>query len=247
MAALTGLCTLCHFDLNFFGIVQIVDMHAKAAGSHLLDGGRTAVAVRKRLIPIRIFTALAAVGLTAQTVHGDSQTFVRFLADRTVAHRAGFETLHDAFDRLDFIDGDRLIDGFDIQQTANGAFMLLIRIHLGGIFLVQLIIAGSAGHLQFIDGFRVEHMVFATGTPLMIAARFQCRIGRNRLKGFLVPLDALFFEKLAVKAADTRGRAGKIFIHKLRGNAESFEYLCALVGLNGGNAHFGSNFDNAFG
>lgn len=224
-----------------------MDMHTKASGSHLLDGGGTAVAVRKRLIPIRIFTALAAVGLTAQAVHGNGKTFMGFLADGAIAHRAGLKPLDDAFNRLDFIDGDRLIDGFDIEQAANGAFMLLIRIHLGGIFLVQLIIAGSAGHLQFIDGFRVEHMVFAAGTPLMIAARFQCLIGRNRLKGFLVPLNALFFEKLAVKAADTRGRAGKIFIHKLRGNAESFEYLCALVGLNGGNAHFGSNFDNAFG
>ena len=246
MAALTGLCTLCHFDLNFFGIVQIVDMHAKAAGSHLLDGRRTAVAVRKRLIPIRIFTALAAVGLPAQAVHGNGKTFMGFLADGAIAHRAGLKPLDDAFNRFDLIDGDRFIDGFDIEQAANGAFMLLIGIHLGGIFLIQLIIAGSASHLQFIDGFRIEHMIFAAGTPLMIAARFQCRIGGNRLKGFFVPLDALFFKQLAVKTADTCGRSGKIFIHKLRRNAECFEYLRALIGLNGGYAHFGSDFNNAF-
>ena len=38
MAAFTGLCPLCHFDLDLHGAVQVLRGHSEAAGGHLLDG-----------------------------------------------------------------------------------------------------------------------------------------------------------------------------------------------------------------
>ena len=37
MSALTGLCTLCHFDLDLLGGGQILRGNAETSGSHLLD------------------------------------------------------------------------------------------------------------------------------------------------------------------------------------------------------------------
>ena len=60
------------------------------------------------IVALRIFAAFAGVALAADAVHGDGQRFVRFLADRAVGHRAGLEALHDALDRFDFLDRNRL-------------------------------------------------------------------------------------------------------------------------------------------
>ena len=65
LAALTGLGTLSHLDLEFLGIDQILAGHTKASRSHLLDGGILGVAVGQGNKTFRIFAALAGVGLAA--------------------------------------------------------------------------------------------------------------------------------------------------------------------------------------
>ena len=81
------------------------------------------VAVRHRHVAIRIFAAFAGVALAADAVHGDGERLVRFLGDGAVAHRAGLEALHDAFDRFDFVDRNRLAL-LEIEQAAQRAEVL---------------------------------------------------------------------------------------------------------------------------
>ena len=107
LAALAGLRALRHLDLQLAGVDQVMARHAEAARGHLLDGAILRIAVRQRLVAIRILAALAGVALAADAVHRDGERLVRFLADRAVGHRAGLEALHDALDRFDFLDGHR--------------------------------------------------------------------------------------------------------------------------------------------
>ena len=55
-----------------------------------------------------VFAAFAGVALAADAVHGDGEVFVRFLADRAEAHRAGDEALDDLPGRLNLFKRDRL-------------------------------------------------------------------------------------------------------------------------------------------
>ena len=72
LPALARLGALRHLDLQHFSANQIFGCNAKAARGHLLDLG-----VLLSAIAGRVFTALARVGTRAQTIHGDSQRFVR--------------------------------------------------------------------------------------------------------------------------------------------------------------------------
>ena len=75
-------------------------------------------------VALGIFAAFAGVALAADAVHRDGERLVRFLADGAVAHRAGLEALDDAVDRFDFLDGNRLVGPFEIEQAAQGAQVL---------------------------------------------------------------------------------------------------------------------------
>ena len=100
MTAFAGFRTLGHLDLNLIGAHEIAARHAETTRSDLLDGRPLAVAVRQRNLAGRIFTALAAVRPAMETVHGDGQTFMGFLRDRAVAHRACVEPLDDLAGRF---------------------------------------------------------------------------------------------------------------------------------------------------
>ena len=119
LTTLTGLRALRHLDLYFLGVDQILAGHTEATGRHLLNGGVLGITVRQNFVPLGVFTALAGVALTTDTVHGDRKRLVRFLTDRAIAHGAGLEALHDALDRLDLIKryGFTLLEG---EQATQG-------------------------------------------------------------------------------------------------------------------------------
>ena len=107
MSAFAGLRALRHFDLQLFRADEIQARHAETSGRDLFDGAVFRVAVRFENVTRRIFAAFAGVAFAADAVHRDGQRFVRFLADRAVGHRAGFEAFQDGFDRFNFFDGNR--------------------------------------------------------------------------------------------------------------------------------------------
>src|SRR5205823_403238 len=96
LAAFTRLGPLRHLDLQFFGLGKVETGHAETAGSNLFNRAIAGVAVRIGHVAGRVFSAFTGVALAAYSIHGDSQGFVRFLADRAVGHRARFEALENA-------------------------------------------------------------------------------------------------------------------------------------------------------
>ena len=138
LSAFARLRALRHLDLNLVGIDQVVARDAEAAGSDLLDRAAAGIAVRIRREALRIFAAFAGIALAADAVHRDRQRFMRFFADRTVGHRAGFEPFEDRFDRFDFFDRNRLLVELEIQAAnASVQHLLVFALHERGILLVQ--------------------------------------------------------------------------------------------------------------
>ncbi len=52
LAALPGLCPLCHLNLNLLGADQVAGGHPEPSGGHLLDGGTAVVILRPRRQPL---------------------------------------------------------------------------------------------------------------------------------------------------------------------------------------------------
>src|SRR5947208_1376316 len=120
LSAFTRLGALGDLDLHFVGVDQIFGRDAEAAGRDLLDGRAHRIAVGERLEAVALFAAFAGVRLAADPVHGDGEGGVRFAADRTEAHRAGGEALHDLARRFDFVQRNGCARGLELEQTANG-------------------------------------------------------------------------------------------------------------------------------
>ena len=78
LAALTRLRSLCHFDLQFIGVHQIIGGHTESAGRHLLDRAPPQIAVLITGKPCFVFAPLTGIRLAADPVHGDCQGLVRF-------------------------------------------------------------------------------------------------------------------------------------------------------------------------
>ena len=243
MAALAGLCTLGHFNLQFLGADEIFRRHAEAARSHLLDG-----AALVGLEPGRILAALAGVGLAAQPVHGQGQTFVGLLGNGAVGHGASLKPLNDFADRLHLFDGDgttlRRGKGQQAPQGVGGGFV----IHQMGILLEHLIIPVAGRLLEQPDDLRIVHMVFllaAAAEPLVTVGLQGGVIGQAQgVKGMgVVILDALG-NLLQTHAADAGDGVGEIALHNILSDADGLENLRRLVRLDGGDTHFGRHLDN---
>jgi hypothetical protein len=125
LSAFAGLRALCHLDLDFAGVDEVVARDAEAAGGDLFDGGVFGVAVGERDEALGIFAAFAGVGFSADAVHRDGERLVGFLRDGAVGHRAGFEAGEDFFDGLDFVDRDG-VGGLEVEHAAERAVVLAL-------------------------------------------------------------------------------------------------------------------------
>ena len=98
LTTFTRFRALRDLDLQLLRIHEIVTGNSESSRSNLLDG-----AVARIAITLRIFATFARVALAADAIHRNCDRLVRFLANRTVRHRAGFETLDDRFRRLNLL------------------------------------------------------------------------------------------------------------------------------------------------
>src|SRR5690606_15731702 len=71
LATLAGLGSLRHLDLQLDRVLQVVDVHAEAAGRDLLDRAVAVVAVGQRREASFLFAAFAGVRTTTEVVHRD--------------------------------------------------------------------------------------------------------------------------------------------------------------------------------
>ena len=76
LSAFTGLGTLCHLDLDLFGIYQIFNGHTKTTAGHLLGLTAEADAVDLGMEALGILAALTRITTGAQLVHGQTDGLV---------------------------------------------------------------------------------------------------------------------------------------------------------------------------
>ena len=171
LAALARLGALRHLDLQIVGVDQVLAGHAEARRRHLLDGAAPRVAVRVGRVARRILAAFAGVRLAAEAVHRDRQRLVRFLADRSVRHRAGREALDDRLDRLDLVDRDRLAARASARagRAASRSCSVLV-VDEPRVLLEDRVLAAPRRVLQLEDRLGVEQVVLAVAPPLVLAA-----------------------------------------------------------------------------
>ena len=86
LAAFARFCTLCHLDLELFGIGQVIAGDPESSGGNLFNLAYFPVSVLLLFKTVLIFTAFAGVALGADTVHGDCHGPVGFGTDRAVGH-----------------------------------------------------------------------------------------------------------------------------------------------------------------
>ena len=244
LAALAGLCALCHFDLNLTGGNQILAGHAKTGGCHLLDG---AVALGAKTV--FGFAAFAGVALAADAVHGNGHALVGFLRKGTIAHGSGLEAVYDGIHAFHFVQRDTGVRIIEVQQAAQVHGIAARGVHGIGISLELVVIAGPAGLLQQVDGQRVVQMIFgqlaAAELVLTQAGQLHADIQAQRVECLLVAGFQVVLDVADGNAAHTADGVGKVLIHYLVAQTQRFKNLAALVGLDGGNAHLGGNLDDA--
>ena len=173
LPALAGLSSLCHLDLQFVCIHQVIRGDSEAGGGHLLHGATPEVAVRIGLEPLLVFPALAGVRLAADSIHRDRQRFVRFFTNGPERHCACRKALYDFLGGLDFINGYRRVALFQLHQPAQRTEIRALIVDEIGVLLKSFVAVLAYGMLQLADGEWIQQMVFAADSLVIVAAHGQ--------------------------------------------------------------------------
>ena len=246
LAALAGLRALRHLDLQLVGVDQIVRGNSETRRGNLLYGAAPQIAVRIGLEALFVFSAFAGVGLAADAVHGDGQSFVGFFADRPERHGAGGEALHDFFGGLDFFDRNRLVALLQLHQAAQRAQVRALVVDEVGVFLKCLEAVLPHGLLQLADGQRIEQVIFAVDALVIAAAdrEFGLEFGQ-RTERILVLQLRFGRENCEADAFQARSRAGEIGVDQFFVQADGFEDLRSLITLQSRDAHLREGLQQA--
>src|SRR6266511_3773509 len=135
LSALTRLRALCDLDLELLSEGEVLGRDAEASRGDLLDA-------RVRLRPEArwILAALARVRPCGEAVERDRDSLMGLCGERAVGHPAAREASDDRRGRLDLVEGNRIVDGPELEQVAervrSGGF--LQRLHDGGTRRVRL-------------------------------------------------------------------------------------------------------------
>ena len=243
VAALTGLCALCQFNLNLLCRDEVFARHAEAGGCHLLDLG-----IALAVVALFGFAALAGVAPAAQAVQCDGDGLMGFTAQCAVAHGRGFEPLDDGRHRLDLFQRDAAVGVIvEVQQTAQMHALFAHVVHGAGKVLEGLVVVGEACFLEQVNGLRVEQVLFLAAAEFVRTAvgKLHVDVQTQRVEGRIVLGLDVGLNVLKVDAAHTADRAGEILVDDLFRDADRLKDLAALVALDGGNAHLGGDLHDA--
>ncbi len=237
LPALTWLGALGDLDLQHFGVDQVFRSHAETTSGDLFDFRALDGAVARR-----VFAAFAGVGTRTQAVHGFGQGFVSLGRQGAQGNTGRVEALEDRLQRLDLADGQRRIQGLDLEQVADHRYRAVI--HQARVFLELGVVALLHSGLQGVDHVRVVRMVFATVHELEQATlldRLARAPGFGR-QGFLFGFDVD-----ETRALDAARHATKAHLADFFRQADGFEQLRTTVGGDGGDAHLRQNLQQALG
>ena len=169
-AALARLGTLRHFDLQFFGIDQIIAGDAKASRSHLFDGAVFGIAIGFEGITRRILPSFAGIAFATETIHCYGECFVRFFGYRSVGHGTRFKASGNRFDGFNFVDRNGFVGTVEVQETAQGRQVFGLLIDEGSVFFVHVVVVGARGVLELVNRKRIKEVIFPALPPLKMSA-----------------------------------------------------------------------------
>ena len=181
-----------------------------------------------------------------QDVHGDGHGLMGLLGNGAVGHGAGLKAGHDGIHALHFLQRNTLFRIFEIHQAAQVSHAVL-RVYHGGVLLEQLVIAPPGRLLQGVDGGGIVQMIVSAASHLMMSRAVQSQIGlqSQRIKGHGVQVIHLFFNIRKGNSSNPADRIGEIPVDHFLVQADGLKNLGALIGLDGGNSHLGSDFDDS--
>ena len=246
LTAFAGLGALRHFDLQFVGVHEVMRGDAEASGGHLLDGGAAGVTVGVGDEAGFVLTAFARVAAATDAVHGDGESFVRFLGDGAEGHGAGGETLHDFGGGLHIFERDG-VALFELEEASQGAQSAVLFIHRVGVFLEGFEAFFANGLLQLADHGGIQQVEFAANAISVVAADREFGIAfRGCLVGGSVLHPRFLRQHVQADAFDAAGSAGEVFLDEVAVQANGFKDLRAAVALQRGDAHLREDFEEAF-
>ena len=176
------------------------------------------------------------------------------LGDRPETHRAGRKALDDVLFGLHFIERNGTAVGVlvESQQAAQGGRPGAGLVGLAREAPVRVFIVAARGNLQIGDGLRVPHVRVAVPPPVEVAWVWQHR-QRYGVRGTRVAgreadrVAALHFlgQHVEPDPLDPARSARETSLHNVAGQPHGLEDLCALVGLQGRDAHLGHHLQHA--
>jgi hypothetical protein len=198
---------------------------AEASGGDLLHGAPT-LGVEEAL---DVLSALARVGLAAQTVHGDRESLVRLLGDGAVAHRTGREALDDGLDGFDLVERDRGSDAvLEREHAAQRREVLGLVVDELGVLAEDVVSPSAGGVLEPEHGVGVEQVLRPLAAPLVLAAGRQPLVSDDRAVGRVgaeVALLVLGRDHVDADAAEHRRRAREVRVDELAAETHGLERL----------------------
>ncbi|MCY1511462.1 hypothetical protein D9M68_458830 [compost metagenome] len=165
-----------------------------------------------------------------------------FRGQRAEGDTGGVEALEDGFQRLDFVQAQRLRRFLDLQQVADHRHRTVV--HQRGVFLEQLEVALLHGSLQGVHHVRVVGVVFAAVDELQQATLLD-RLARA--PGFGGEQLLLVLDVEETRALDAAGDAREAQLGDFVGQADGLEQLGAAIGGDGGDAHLREDLQQALG
>ena len=203
LAALSWLCSLCNFDLQFIGIHQIVNINSEPGRGHLFYAAIQGIAIGQRIKTGFVLTAFTGITFGIQAIHGQSNGFMGFFADGTERHRRGDKTFQNGFNRLNFVKRDAF-HLFNFKQTAQCGQLSTIGINGFGIFFKKIVIALPHGTLQQNDHFRCHQMLLCFSAIMIVPAGWQKMpfVRFRRTHGFAKSVQGFRFNNIKTYAAN---------------------------------------------
>ena len=180
-----------------------------------------------------------------QPVHGDGKAGMCLLGNGAVGHGTCLEALYDLLLALYLFERDALCRIVEVQKASE--ITCLLCIHHGSEFLKLIIVSGTGGKLKHMDGPGIISVIFTLGSCLMPS---HCRKGKirgksQRIKGTAVLCICRCCDIGKGDSAHPAHRTGEVFVDHILGDTDGFKDLAALVGLDRGDTHLGSDLPDA--
>ena len=158
LSTFTWFSSLCHLNLDFFGIHQVFSGYTETSGSYLFGltaQGNTIVGLMET---VGIFSSFTCITAGVQLVHGQCHGFMRLFTDRTKRHGSRYKVLYNFLYRLYIFQWNRITaEGEEITQE----YRTFLFIYPTRIFLELGITSQTSGQLQSTDSFRIPGMFLA--------------------------------------------------------------------------------------